>query len=131
MSRVSRQLKFLNKISSTTLEPQILLNANTYSGINLTFQYQNHNGHMGARKFWQECLPTLQFYNPSMEFKVTRVKNEDKKNASVPCSLEIIGKDGKVLETLDMRNKQQQEIMQELLAKVEHERVAETDIVRL
>ncbi|SCV03476.1 LANO_0G04368g1_1 [Lachancea nothofagi CBS 11611] len=131
MSRVATQLKFFNKISSTTVEPQILLNAHKYSGLKLMFQQQNHNGHMGARKFWHEYLPTLQFYNPDLQFQVTRVKNEDKKDASVPCTLEILDKENAVVDSLDMRNKQGSEIMQELLEKLEHERVAEEDIVRL
>ncbi|CUS24687.1 LAQU0S18e01992g1_1 [Lachancea quebecensis] len=131
MSRIARQLKFLNKISSSTLEPQVVLNPQKYAGLNLTFQYQNHNGHMGARKFWHEYLPTLQFYNPGLQFQVTRVKNEDKNNAGVPCILQTIGKDGSVLETLDMRNKQHPEIMQELLEKADYEKVPESDIVRV
>ncbi|SCU99626.1 LAME_0G04368g1_1 [Lachancea meyersii CBS 8951] len=131
MSRVVKQLKFFNRISATTLEPQVVLNAEKYSGLNLTFQYQNHNGHMGARKFWREFLPTLQFYNPEVKFQVTRVRNEDKKNASVPCVLEVIDKEGKPVSSLDMRNKQGLEIMQELLSQLEHERVAEEDIVKL
>ncbi|SCU96129.1 LAFA_0G04456g1_1 [Lachancea sp. 'fantastica'] len=131
MSRVARQLKFFNKISTTTVEPQIVLNAEKYSGLNLTFQYQNHNGHMGARKFWREYMPTLQFYNPQMRFQVTRVKNEDKKNASVPCVLEVLDREGKAVGSLDMRNKQGSEIMQALLAEVDHVKVAEEDIVKL
>ncbi|SCU87519.1 LADA_0E04478g1_1 [Lachancea dasiensis] len=131
MSRVSRQLKFFNKISSTTLEPQVVLNGQKYSGLNLTFQYQNHNGHMGARKFWREYLPTLQFYNPQLQFQVTRVRNDNKNDASVPCTLEIIGQEGVAVDQLDMRNKQGSQIMKELLAKIEHTRVAEPDIVRL
>ncbi|CEP64446.1 mitochondrial 54S ribosomal protein mL61 LALA0_S11e04280g [Lachancea lanzarotensis] len=131
MSRVARQLKFFNKISSTTLESQIILNAEKYSGLNLTFQCQNHNGHMGARKFWREFMPTLQFYNPQLHFQVTRVKNDDKKNASVPCVLEILDREGQSVGSLDMRNKQGAEIMQSLLAEVDHVKVAEEDIVKL
>ncbi|SCV01708.1 LAMI_0G13234g1_1 [Lachancea mirantina] len=130
MSRVVRQLKFLNKISSTTIKPQILLNPESYGALNLTFQWQNHNGHMGARKFWHEYLPTLQFYNPELKINISRVKN-DKKDVMVPCKLEILSPTGSVVETLDMRDKDKESIMDELLAKVNHERVSSKEIVKV
>lgn len=130
MSRVVKQLKFLNKISSTTPKSQILLDSSKYAGLNLTFQYQNFNGHMGARKFWHEYLPTLQFYNPSLSINVSRVKNENKK-VDVPCILEVIGPDAKVVEQVSMKNKTDTQIMDELLEKLEHTKVPEEQIVKL
>ena len=117
MSKVAQQLKFLNKISATTRLPQILVDPKKYSGLRLTFQTKNHNGHMGARVFWHNYLPTLQFYNPRMKFDVIRIKNEDKQK-SVPCKLEILSHEGSVVETIDMRNKMHEDIMKDLLDKI-------------
>lgn len=131
MSRVVKQLKFLNRISFATKKPQVVADPEKYAALNLTFQWQNHNGHMGARKFWREFLPTLQFYNPDLKIQVTRIKNDNNKDASVPCTLEIVSKDGSVVDQLDMKNKDQNAIMDELLSKLEHTRVPERDLVKV
>ena len=130
MSKVAQQLKFLNKISATTRLPQILVDPKKYSGLRLTFQTKNHNGHMGARVFWHNYLPTLQFYNPRMKFDVIRIKNEDKQK-SVPCKLEILSHEGSVVETIDMRNKIHEDIMKDLLDKIEHVPLPENEIIRV
>ncbi|KAJ9573115.1 Mitochondrial ribosomal protein L51 / S25 / CI-B8 domain [Nakaseomyces glabratus] len=128
MSKVARQLKFLNKISSTTTDAQVILSPGKYQRLSLTFQTKNHNGHMGARKFWKDYLPTIQFYNPLLRIDVTRIKNESK-TVSVPCTLQAIGTDGKVVEEIDMSNKHAPEILQSLLQKLDHERVPESQII--
>ena len=114
MSKVARQLKFLNKISSTTTDAQVILSPGKYQRLSLTFQTKNHNGHMGARKFWKDYLPTIQFYNPQLRIDVTRIKNESK-TVSVPCTLQA--------------NKHAPEILQSLLQKLDHERVPESQII--
>ncbi|CAI4044471.1 mitochondrial 54S ribosomal protein mL61 SKDI_11G0530 [Saccharomyces kudriavzevii IFO 1802] len=130
MSKVTEQLKFLNKISSTTNLPQILIDPKKYSGLRLTFQTKNHNGHMGARVFWHNYLPTLQFYNPRIKFDVVRIKNEDKQK-SVPCKLEILCQEGSVTETIDMRNKMHEDIMRDLLDKIEHIPLPESEVMKV
>lgn len=130
MSKVVKQTKFLNKISFTTKKPQILIDTSRYSSIKLTFQAKNHNGHMGARMFWRNCLPTLQFYNPSFKFDVIRIKN-DKKSIEVPCKLEVFTSDGKVAETIDMQNRMYDSIMDEVLQRVEHKSVPEDQLIKI
>lgn len=131
MSSVAKQLKFLNRISSTTKQAQILLNPAKYSGIKLTFQVQNHNGHMGARKFWHQYLPTLQFYNPNLKIDVVRINNEDNKRAAVPCTLEIFSQENTILDQIDMRNKRDDAIMEELLKRLEFQTVPEEAVVKV
>ncbi|QLQ78999.1 hypothetical protein HG537_0B03460 [Torulaspora globosa] len=131
MSSVAKQLKFLNKISSTTKQAQILLDAAKYSGIKLTFQVENHHGHMGARKFWHEYLPTLQFYNPNFKINVIRIKNENKKFQGVPCILEILSNDNNVINSIDMQNKTDDTIMNEFLKKIEHKPVPEESLIKI
>lgn len=130
MSRVAKQLKFFNKISSTTLESQIIVNNEKYSAIKLTFQWDNSNGHMGARKFWKEYLPTLQFYNPNLLIEVNRIKNPNKQ-PDIPCLLEIVSIDGQILDKIEMKDKLHSSIMNELLSKLEYEKVPETDVIKL
>lgn len=131
MSSVAKQLKFLNKISYATKDAQILVNTSKYAGIKLTFQAQNHNGHMGARKFWHNYLPTLQFYNPSLKIDVVRIDNKDTKRRGVPCTLEIIAKDQKVLDKIDMVNKKDNLIMNELLERLEFEAIPEESLIKV
>ncbi|CAH02243.1 mitochondrial 54S ribosomal protein mL61 [Kluyveromyces lactis] len=130
MSGIVKQQKFLNKISATTVKPQIILDVSKYSALNVKFQYQNFNGHMGARKFWHEFLPSLQFYNPALPINVTRIRNDDKK-VDVPCILEAIGSDGKVVAEVSMKHKHSSEIMDEVLQKLEHKRVPQEEIIKV
>ncbi|EDO19003.1 hypothetical protein Kpol_2002p74 [Vanderwaltozyma polyspora DSM 70294] len=127
----AKQISFLNKISFKTKKPQILIDSAKYSGLRLTFQYQNHNGHMGARKFWHEYLPTLKFYNPALQVDVLRVRNNDKSNVRVPCKLEVISKDGEVLKTINMKNQKHTSIMDRLLEEVEHKPVPTKDLIEI
>lgn len=131
MSSVAKQLKFLNRISSTTKQAQILLDAAKYSGIKLTFQVENHHGHMGARKFWHEYLPTLQFYNPNFQIDVVRIKNDNKKFTGVPCILEIISNEDKTVKQIDMKNKTDEIIMKEFLETVDYQPVPEESLVKV
>ncbi|KAG0673474.1 hypothetical protein C6P41_002732 [Kluyveromyces marxianus] len=130
MSRIVKQKAFLNKISATTVKPQVVLDPSKYSALNMKFQQQNFNGHMGARKFWHEFLPTLQFYNPTLPINVTRIKNEDKK-VDIPCVLQVTGPDGNVLAEVGMKEKHSSEIMDELLQKVEHTKVPSDQIIKV
>lgn len=129
MPGVTKQLRFLNKISSTTIKPQIII-GHSVTSIKLTFQQQSHNGHMGARKFWRNFLPTIQFYNPTLPIIVHRISNEDKKQ-QVPCCLEILGADSKLIHSIEMCNKSDVAIMDELLVNIEHNRVPDTEIVHV
>ncbi|AET41390.1 mitochondrial 54S ribosomal protein mL61 Ecym_8096 [Eremothecium cymbalariae DBVPG len=125
-----KQLKLCNKISATTLESQILLDPSKFNVVRLTFQVSSANGHMGARKFWQTYLPTLKFYNPTLNIQVNRINNTNK-NTKVPCILEIVKANGEVTETIEMSGKRSEDIMNEFLKVVDHEKVPSEQIVKL
>ncbi|CCK69218.1 mitochondrial 54S ribosomal protein mL61 KNAG_0C01050 [Huiozyma naganishii CBS 8797] len=129
-SRVVKQLKNLNKVVYTTKLPQIVIDRTKYEAMKLTFQRQNTNGHMGARKFWHDYLPTLQYYNPDFRIELLRIFNS-KKNVDVPCILEMLDTQGQAVETIDMKGKQSAEIMQELLKTIDHTQVPKDQIVEL
>ena len=78
------------------------------------------NGHMGARKFWKNYLPTLKFYNIDLPMEVVRIENKDK-NKEIPCILEIQDKSlNKEIAKLDMRNLRDTEIAEKLVNSVLH-----------
>ncbi|AMD20368.1 HDL376Cp [Eremothecium sinecaudum] len=128
MSSIKKQLQAINKISLTPKSQIIVNNANVAS-LKLTFQYDNFDGHMGARKFWHNYLPTLQFYNPRLPIEVTRIVNKDK-NKRIPCTLNILGHDGRIAHEVDMRNKRDDEIMEELLTVLDHKPVPKDEIIQ-
>lgn len=130
MSKILKQKNFLNAISYTTKKPQILIDLSKCQGIKLTFQVKNHNGHMGPRVLWRKYLPTLQFYNPNFKIDIIRIEN-DKKTENVPCIMEIIDTEGKTSDTIDMKNKMYDSIMDEFLSKVEHKVIPEEDLIKV
>ncbi|KAK6535445.1 hypothetical protein TWF694_001905 [Orbilia ellipsospora] len=59
------------------------------SKLSLVFNYKdsskdNITGHMGARKFFRECLPRLQYHNPTVDMSVLR-----RKTPELPATLTI------------------------------------------
>lgn len=130
MSKIVRQKNFLNAISYTTKKPQVLIDASKYSGIRLTFQTKNNGGHMGPRQLWRKYLPTLQFYNPNLQVDIIRINNTSR-TETVPCILEIIDKQGKTVDSIDMKNRMYDDIMDEFLTKVEHKPVPEEELVQV
>lgn len=128
-SRVVKQLSILNNLTLLNKKPQILINPTKYHSLKLTFQLQNHNGHMGARKFWQEYLPTLKFYNPNIPINITRINNENK-SLEVPCTLELLDQKGTVIKTIKMQNKKSEDIMDEFLSEIDHELIPEDKLFK-
>lgn len=120
----------MNKISYNTKKAQIFVNSEKVTGLKLLFQWQNHDGHMGARKFWHEYLPTLQYYNPALKIDLLRLKN-DKRDVEVPCKIEILGRESKILDTINMQYKKDNEIMDDLLLKLDHEVVPQDQLVKV
>ncbi|SMN19339.1 similar to Saccharomyces cerevisiae YKL167C MRP49 Mitochondrial ribosomal protein of the large subunit, not essential for mitochondrial translation [Maudiozyma saulgeensis] len=130
MSKIVRQKNFLNAISYTTKKPQVLINGSKYQGIRLTFQVENHSGHMGPRMLWRKYLPTLQFYNPNLKIDIIRIYNKNKAE-NIPCILEVLDKGGNTVETIDMKNKMYDSIMDEFLNKVDHKIIPEEELVHV
>lgn len=70
-----------------------------YASLLLSFSQYNANGHMGPRKFAQHDLPRIAFHNPSLDIKVTRIKNlGDKQNQKIAASLKLVKLDGEEVE---------------------------------
>ncbi|KAL6944639.1 hypothetical protein ACO0RG_001382 [Hanseniaspora osmophila] len=128
MSILQRAQK-INKISFTTKLTQVKIDHEKVGKIKLVFQRDNMNGHMGARKFWKNYLPTLKFYNIDLPMEVVRIENKDK-NKEIPCILEIQDKSlNKEIAKLDMRNLRDTEIAEKLLELLPHVPVPQNEII--
>ncbi|PGH26632.1 hypothetical protein AJ80_01761 [Polytolypa hystricis UAMH7299] len=44
--------------------------------LHLTYARKMYDGHMGARKFWRECLPRLKFHNPAIPMTVNQTEDQ-------------------------------------------------------
>ncbi|KAK4102580.1 hypothetical protein N658DRAFT_495287 [Parathielavia hyrcaniae] len=45
--------------------------------IHLEFAHKINNGHMGPRKFWQDALPRLKYWNPAVPMVVNRTHDQE------------------------------------------------------
>lgn len=111
-SRVWKQLARFNEIAnyegSAYQFPQV-------DKLELVFKNHTAYGHMGARKFWRNNLPTVNFHNPDMGIEVKRVQCETKEQQhQCPSVLKVHFKDGNVKE-IDCKDRQHADIMTELV----------------
>ncbi|KAH8701681.1 50S ribosomal protein Mrp49 [Talaromyces proteolyticus] len=45
--------------------------------IHLTYAKRMNGGHMGARRFWRQCLPRLKFHNPAIQMSVKQTDDQE------------------------------------------------------
>ncbi|KAK4121775.1 hypothetical protein N657DRAFT_673048 [Parathielavia appendiculata] len=45
--------------------------------IHMEFAHKFNNGHMGPRKFWQDALPRLKYWNPAVPMVVNRTHDQE------------------------------------------------------
>lgn len=86
-----------------------------------------YNGHIGARRFWRECLPRLKFHNPAIPITVKQIDDQNypayltlyfNKHAftKIPIDAEIKDKEAPApmssekVSSLDIRNLQVKDI---------------------
>jgi len=102
--------------------------------LTLAFNYKSNDGHLGARKFWRECLPRLKYHNPDVDMEVVRrmldssrkegndggeavdgsTSTSNSKEAT-PATLSIFYDKDTTPQTLDVRYKYPEDIMSELI----------------
>ncbi|KAF5104146.1 hypothetical protein DV451_000886 [Geotrichum candidum] len=111
-ARIPRQLARLNAIARGP--GAIKLPANV-KAINLSFKFQNKDGHMGPRKFWQKNLPQVQFHNPATPISVSRKFAVTPEEAGkVPAVLSITFADGSE-KSVNVKHKHSDEILEDLI----------------
>lgn len=112
-SRLPRQLAVLNRISSGSAAVALPKNV---ASVALAFKFQNCNGHMGPRKFWQTCLPQVQFNNPSVPISVSRVWASSKTDhADIPATLTVNFTDGSS-KSVNVQHKHSDAILAEFIS---------------
>lgn len=91
--------------------------------LDLVFKAHNAYGHQGAKLFWKHNLKTLQYHNPSLPITVQRIQCDTKEDQlACPAVLRITLADG-TTKSVDCKNAFHGDIMNELLALVEAEKV--------
>lgn len=86
-SKLSRHIQRLNLLSSgpgsVTVSPKV-------KSVELIFKQRSPKGHLGARRFWRDNLPRIQFHNPALPIQVMRIEPETKEEAAaVPALLRV------------------------------------------
>ncbi|GAB0134243.1 hypothetical protein EsDP_00002623 [Epichloe bromicola] len=72
MRSLGERLNLLRKLINLRCGPGAAILPPEVSRIHLDFAARMDDGHMGARKFWRECLPRLKYHNPSIPMIVNR-----------------------------------------------------------
>ncbi|KAK9448015.1 mitochondrial 54S ribosomal protein mL61 [Limtongia smithiae] len=108
----SRILYQTKRLESIALGRAALILPTAVTNIKLSFKTKNSFGHMGARKFWRECLPSIQFHNPHALIEVIRAPEPESRDAqeAVPAELLVEFGDRPPL-ALDIKNMHSDEIL--------------------
>ncbi|KAK2744034.1 hypothetical protein FQN57_004487 [Myotisia sp. PD_48] len=59
-----------------TIFPSASSNISPLARLHLSYAQKSQGSHLGARKFWRQCLPRLKYYNPGLKITVTQTKDE-------------------------------------------------------
>ncbi|ODQ67970.1 mitochondrial MRP49p [Nadsonia fulvescens var. elongata DSM 6958] len=123
--QITKQISALNRICRG---PGAVKLPNDITGLKLQFKYQNSNGHMGAKKFWRETLPQIQFHNPAIPMAVIRTEAATvEENQTIPATLLVRYSNGEE-KSLDIKEKHSSVILNEFIQLTKAQKVAEKDI---
>jgi large subunit ribosomal protein MRP49 len=124
-SRTLKQAAHLDLISNYKNSAYKLDNV---SKLQIIFKKHNAYGHMGMRQFWKFNLKTLTFHNPELPIEVQRIECATKEEQlKCPSVIKVILKDG-TISTIDGKDKQSDDIMNELIKLTNAEKVPEESI---
>ncbi|GMM52874.1 mitochondrial 54S ribosomal protein [Starmerella bacillaris] len=118
---VLKQLKSLDRISAGS---GALKFPDSVKNVNLKFNKYVGPASVGAKHFWKEYLPTMQFYNPNIPFHVTKFEPAPQLRAELLITYE----DGKEI-AVQAENRAPEEIFNAL--KEHAEPVKESEIIKL
>ncbi|KAK3343795.1 CI-B8 domain-containing protein [Lasiosphaeria hispida] len=74
MVGVIRRMHHLKDILALRTGPGAAILPENVSRIHIEFCHRMNGGHMGPRKFWQENLPKIKFWNPAVPIIVNRLE---------------------------------------------------------
>ncbi|KAK7207483.1 hypothetical protein BZA70DRAFT_271430 [Myxozyma melibiosi] len=111
-SRITRQIAHLKKIALGKAAVEVP----KMTSLSLEFKIRNSHGHMGARKFWKEHLPSLQFHNPEVPMTVKLIPEPaSEKEAMRAPSVLRAEFSNRAPVVIDMKNRQSEEILAEFI----------------
>jgi len=133
-----RKLKV--KLLNLKIGPGAVILPKDVRKINLEFARHIEGGHRGARKFWRDFLPRLKYRNPAIPMTVTR--HDDANGPSImtitftapqPAASSVtdataVPAAAKPPAKIDMKNKVESEILQELMKLAGGTEVAPTEV---
>lgn len=126
VARIPKQFTRLNLLANFP-ESAVRMPTSVKS-LDLVFKDDNKHGHMGAKKFWRNNLPTIQFHNPSLPITVTRVHaSTDEESLKCPAQLTVSLENGET-HKIDMKHRFYNDIMAELKEVTGAEPVPELEI---
>jgi len=76
VSIIRRMRALRTKLLNIRLGPGAATLPNDVKRLHLDFAARMYDGHMGARKFWRECLPRLKYHNPAVSMTVNRTADQ-------------------------------------------------------
>ncbi|MCJ1325875.1 hypothetical protein MMC10_002538 [Thelotrema lepadinum] len=124
---VIQRMRDLNTLLNIRLGPGAAVLPKDVKRLHLEFAQKSRDGHLGSRKFWRDFLPRLKYHNPAVSMTVERNLNQEGPatmtvfftpeteplaNSSDSVDNSLINEK---LQTIDMRFRDQSEILAELL----------------
>ncbi|GAO47989.1 hypothetical protein SAICODRAFT_31762 [Saitoella complicata NRRL Y-17804] len=107
---VARYKRVAEALRNIRVGPGAAVFSPQVKALSLTFRFENYAGQMGARVFFRENLPRIQYHNPTLPITVTRDHAKD--NA---CKMIVTMADGTTQE-ISMLRKESSRICSELLS---------------
>ncbi|KAF2766038.1 hypothetical protein EJ03DRAFT_354280 [Teratosphaeria nubilosa] len=109
VSLSQRMRKLQTKLLAIRLGSGALLLPKDVTRLHLRFARHIEGGHMGPRKFWRHELVRLQYHNPSIPMTVDRSAS-----STDPATLSIHFAPDDRVQTIDMKNRSNSEILERL-----------------
>ncbi|CAI4212474.1 unnamed protein product [Parascedosporium putredinis] len=77
MTGVASRWNKLHRILNLRVGPGAAVLPNTITRIHLEFASKAGAGHVGPRKFWQDCVRRLKYHNPAVPMIINRTTSAD------------------------------------------------------
>ncbi|MCJ1381790.1 hypothetical protein MMC17_004901 [Xylographa soralifera] len=122
MVNIARRTRHLKTLFSIRLGPGAAILPKDVKRIHLDFATKFNDGHLGPRRFFQHCLPRLKYHNPGVSMTVNRTTNQGgpatmtvffgtSPTSAAPAGTSV----NERVQVIDMKHRQEPEILQRLL----------------
>ncbi|MCJ1392443.1 hypothetical protein MMC18_005310 [Xylographa bjoerkii] len=122
MVNIAKRMRHLKTLFSIRLGPGAAILPKDVKRIHLDFAAKFNDGHLGPRRFFQHCLPRLKYHNPAVSMTVNRTTDQagpatltvffgTSPASPAPASTSV----NERVEVIDMKHRQEAEILARLL----------------